>query len=92
VEFRPAAASFRGYSVLLVDDAVVNQEVAMAMLETFGCEVKLAGNGRIALTANVAEDDRAACLAAGMDDYVGKPFDLRQLGEKLERWLVKRAS
>jgi HPt (histidine-containing phosphotransfer) domain-containing protein len=30
----------------------------------------------IAMTANVMNEDKAACLAAGMSDHVGKPIDL----------------
>jgi len=41
----------------------------------------------IALTANAMEGDRARCLAAGMDDYLAKPFTLAQLREILTRWL-----
>ena len=37
----------------------------------------------IAMTANAMSSDREACLQAGMNDHVGKPFDLDQLVEVL---------
>jgi len=37
----------------------------------------------IALTANVFKDDIESCLAAGMNDHLGKPFDPDKLMEKL---------
>ncbi|MGE0254564.1 MAG: ATP-binding protein [Alphaproteobacteria bacterium] len=40
----------------------------------------------VALTAGTLAVDREAALAAGMDDYVAKPFDCRTLLAAIERW------
>ncbi|MCP5046269.1 MAG: response regulator [bacterium] len=43
----------------------------------------------IALTAHVLERDRLKCLEAGMDDYISKPINPRELAETIEKWLVE---
>lgn len=41
----------------------------------------------VALTANVEKGMRDRCSAAGMDGYLGKPFDQQQLRATIEPWL-----
>jgi signal transduction histidine kinase/CheY-like chemotaxis protein len=41
----------------------------------------------IAVTANAYDDDRTACIEAGMDDFLPKPVIAADLREKLKRWL-----
>jgi PAS domain S-box-containing protein len=41
----------------------------------------------IALTANALEGEDRQCIAAGMDDYLSKPVELKTLRQRLECWL-----
>jgi PAS domain S-box-containing protein len=121
----PAAQHrLQGIRLLVVEDNLVNQQVAFELLSHEGAIVEVADGGVagitavekanppfdavlmdiqmpdmdgyaatheirrrlqqtqlpiIAMTANAMASDREAALAAGMDDHIGKPFDLSQL-------------
>jgi CheY-like chemotaxis protein len=40
----------------------------------------------VALTGNAMPGDREACVAAGMDDYLAKPFSLKALRVIIDKW------
>jgi len=129
----PEATHFPGTRVLIVEDNQTNRVIAKAILESMGCVVETAENGRrgiecmaaggfdivlmdcqmpemdgfeatrawrvregaaakrltiVALTANALEGDRELCLAAGMDDYLAKPFNRIRLAAMLSRWVA----
>jgi CheY-like chemotaxis protein len=46
----------------------------------------------IALTANVLPADRAACLAVGMNDHIGKPVTRDMLRLALKTWGLTRSA
>jgi PAS domain S-box-containing protein len=120
-----------GMRLLLVEDNLINQQVAQELLSREGAVVEIANNGQeavdrlrdapqafdlvlmdmqmpvldgiqathairqrlhlrslpiVAMTANAMASDREACLTAGMNDHVGKPFDLQHLVDTLLRW------
>jgi signal transduction histidine kinase/CheY-like chemotaxis protein len=51
-------------------------------------EPSLADTTIIAMTANAWSEDRAACLAAGMNDFVTKPVEPGRLFSTLARWVT----
>jgi len=121
---------YKGSRVLVVDDDIMNQQIALMQLEDVGLVPDVADNGEealqmvqenhyslvlmdmqmpvmngidatrkirelitdytknlpiIAMTGNTYEDDKNACLAAGMTDFLTKPFDSAALYEKVLR-------
>ena len=45
----------------------------------------------VAVTAGILRDERTACLASGMNDFLPKPFRRADLAEALLRWRPRRA-
>lgn len=121
-------------NILLVEDNIVNQQVAKKLLEKGGHTITLAENGSIALelmgreafdlvlmdcqmpimdgyeatqrirdseqngglkgrtpiialTANSLQEDKEKCFAAGMDDFLSKPFNAVALDGLIAKWL-----
>jgi two-component system sensor histidine kinase/response regulator len=46
----------------------------------------------IAMTANAMKGDREKCLDAGMNDYIAKPIDPKELAAKIAKWCPTRAA
>jgi CheY-like chemotaxis protein/HPt (histidine-containing phosphotransfer) domain-containing protein len=75
------------YDILLID-------MQMPILDGLAATRAIRGlaNGKaavpiIAITANAMAGDREACLRAGMNDYIAKPFDPPLLLATVGRWL-----
>jgi CheY-like chemotaxis protein len=126
-----------GMRILVVEDNLINQQVADELLSAAGAIVSLAANGQmgveavaaaapqfdvvlmdvqmpvldgygatraireelrltqlpiVAMTANAMASDREACIAAGMNEHIGKPFDMAKLASLLIRMTGFRTS
>ena len=84
------AAALKGRADLIFMDCQMPQVDGFAATRMIRAREAAQGAVRlpiVALTANAVTGDRERCLAAGMDDYLSKPFDFGQLREVLQRWL-----
>lgn len=132
------SSHLKGARILLVEDNLINCEVAVALLSRVGLAVETAEDGLeaiekvnttpydlilmdiqmpkcdgleatrriramdnsgnniavlnsgipiLAMTANVFEDDRKACLEAGMNELVGKPVEPDKLYATIVKWM-----
>jgi signal transduction histidine kinase/CheY-like chemotaxis protein/HPt (histidine-containing phosphotransfer) domain-containing protein len=79
----PGMDGFEATAAIRAREAELNAELVRAGLPPRRMPI-------VALTANAMDGDRERCLAAGMDDYLGKPFKKEQLHAVLERWAKRR--
>ena len=86
------AAERASFDLILMDCQMPNMDGFEATRRMIAREraLDLAHTPIVALTANAIRGDREACLAAGMDDYLAKPFLFEALRAVLERWLPPR--
>ncbi|MDH1731192.1 response regulator [Pseudomonas chengduensis] len=65
----------------------------MPVMDGYEASRRIRSNGRwpelpiVALTANALSDERERCRAAGMNDYLAKPFRREELAVMLDTWL-----
>jgi signal transduction histidine kinase/CheY-like chemotaxis protein/ligand-binding sensor domain-containing protein len=85
-------ANAKAYDLILLDCQMPEMDgyeaaAAIRRLENDNCRAPI-----VAATASAFVEDKARCLAAGMDDYISKPITKASLAVVLERWLKGHAS
>jgi signal transduction histidine kinase/CheY-like chemotaxis protein len=72
---------------LILMDVQMPQIDGIQAIRTIRQNSQLVNVPIIALTALAMEGDRERCLAAGANDYLAKPVQLKQLDQKIQEWL-----
>lgn len=82
------AAINENYTMILMDCHMPVMDGFTATRAIRAAELEHGGHVPIvAMTARSLEEDRGLCTAAGMDDYLSKPFNSRQLRKLIKNWL-----
>jgi signal transduction histidine kinase/ActR/RegA family two-component response regulator len=83
-----AALERQAYDLVLMDCMmpVMDGYQACRALREREARLGLAATPVIALTAAAGDDERTLCLAAGMNDFLSKPFSAGQLYDLVARW------
>ena len=74
------------------DYSLIFMDIQMPIMDGISATKKIIekyGNQRpaiVAMTANVFQEDRNRCIAAGMDDFIAKPIDLSELVRVLSKY------
>jgi signal transduction histidine kinase/DNA-binding response OmpR family regulator len=75
---------------------LVFMDVQMPEMDGLEAARRIRENGNkipiIAMTANVFREDVERCLAAGMDDHIGKPLDMDNVFKKIRKYWKKNKS
>ena len=87
-----AAVARRRYDAVLMDCFMPEVDGFTAAVSLRQREEKTGGGHVpiIAITANVEEGFKERCLASGMDAYLSKPFDQKQLASVLAQFIPRR--
>ena len=77
------------FDVILMDCQMPEMDgyEASRQLRASGCQLPV-----IALTAGALNGDRQFCLAAGMDDYLSKPFRPDDLARTISSWIGRKST
>jgi two-component system sensor histidine kinase/response regulator len=84
------ALSLARYGLVLMDCQMPEMDGYEAVRRFRKIETGTGSGSRtpiVALTAHAMKGALEKCLAAGMDDYISKPFSMAQIKAALERWV-----